>query len=76
MSAKLVDKWVSTLRNSNEETSKRYKALVSIKKYSKEQSDDVIYHQMINENHQSIFTIVTEKMSRFLDPPHYFINTT
>jgi len=66
------DKWLLTLGNPLEESSKRYKALVSIKKYFKEQPEqETTYSQIINEHSNFIFYNVTERLSKYA----FYINS-
>lgn len=63
------DKFIDTLKNHNEEMSKRYKALVSLKKSFKDQSEDeYIYPGVINKFSRHVFNIITEKMTRYIVP--------
>ena len=60
-----IEKFVETLKNPTEEVSKKYKALLSLRKSSKDQADDeYIYPSIINKYSRQIFNIITEKMTR------------
>jgi hypothetical protein len=57
------DKWILTLK-SQDDLSKRYKALLSIRKYFKDEKDDMKYRQIMNENCKYVFQVTTEKFAR------------
>ncbi len=60
-----TEKWTQSLQNQTEEVSKRYKALVSLKKAFRDQGEEHnLYPQIINENNQHVFTIITEKITK------------
>jgi len=60
-----IEKWTQSLQAQTEEVSKRYKALVSLKKAFKDQvSEENLYPSIINENNQHVFTIITEKITK------------
>src|SRR5690349_18777733 len=61
------DKWLVTLK-SQDDLSKRYKALLSIRKFFKEEKDDLKYRQVMNENCKYIFQVTTEKFARYFLP--------
>jgi len=60
-----IEKWTQSLQAHTEEVSKRYKALVSLKKAFKDQTEETnMYPQIINEYNQHVFTIITEKITK------------
>jgi len=59
------EKFIDTIKNSTEEVSKRYKALINLKKIYKDQPDDeYIYPNVITKFSRHVFNIITEKMTK------------
>ena len=59
------EKWLQTLTTPTEESSKRYKALVALKKFYKDQPDlNAAYAKILNDQCKNVFILVTEKLSK------------
>lgn len=60
------DKWITTLKNPQEDTNKKFKAILHIKKCCKDNKEDMPrYISILNEYHRDIFYFITEKLAKY-----------